>query len=81
MYKVEKFIYNGIFVSAPAGGWDQFADYTATFKEWTNDPGIVLCACSDGLDRKIPSCCLHGGDKLPKQDLSHKVLIGEPSVS
>ena len=81
MYKVEKFNYNGFAVFAPKGGWNQFEKYTARFKEWTNDPGIAICVCSDGIERKIPSCCLHGENRPPKQDLSNKILFGEPCKS
>jgi hypothetical protein len=71
IYKVEKFKYNGFIVSPMKG----YAKYTATFKSWTNDPGIAVCECSDGKERLIPSCCLIG-DKtmLPIQSYERRVL-------
>jgi len=80
--KVEKFRYNGFVVSPPKGGWNQFESYTATFKEWTNDPGIVICTCSDNVERMIPTCCLHDvTEPLPIQDLTNKILFGTPCKS
>lgn len=80
-YKVEKFEYNGFCVKAPKGGWNQIADYTAEFIEWTNDPGVAKCTCSDGKERLIPSCCLKNDDTLPEQTYTKKVLFGQPSES
>lgn len=80
-YQVEKFKYNGFSVQPPRGGWGQIADYTAEFKEWTNDPGIVKCNCSDGQERLIPSCCLKGDIPLPEQIFESKVLFGISSES
>ena len=51
-YQVIKFKYNGFGVTFLTG----YATYTAEFKQWTNDPGIALCTCSDGKERLIPSC-------------------------
>ena len=77
-YQVIKFKYNGFSVTFLTG----YATYTAEFKQWTNDPGIALCTCSDGKERLIPSCCLEGDKEiLPKQDMSNKVLFGTPSKS
>lgn len=76
-FEVENFVYNGFIVQSKKGK----AKYTATFKEWTNDPGIALYACSDGKDRLIPSCCLIGDGKLPKQEYTNKVLFGKKSTS
>jgi len=77
MYRVENFRYNGFFVQSIKG----YTKYTAEFKSWTNDPGIALCICSDNKKRLIPSCCLIGDEKLPKQDISNKILFGQPSKS
>jgi len=78
MFKVERFHYNGFSVESLKG----LTKYTADFKEWTNDPGIALCTCSDGNERLIPTCCLIGDkSKLPTQDLSKKVYFGTPSRS
>lgn len=77
---VENFFYNGLFVQRMGG----YADYTATFKEWTEDPGIAVCECSDGKERLIPSCSLYGFDKdaYPKQNTDGKVgYWGSPSKS
>ena len=78
MFQVENFKYNGFSVQSKPG----IANYTAKFKNWTNDPGIALCECSDSKERLIPSCCLIG-DKtnLPKQDMSNKVYFGNLSNS
>lgn len=77
-YQVENFKYNGFMVQPEPG----LTNYTATFKNWTNDPGIALCECSDGQERLIPSCCLIGDkNNLPKQDMSNKVLFGQSSKS
>lgn len=68
---VKNFMYNGLFVQGLSG----YAGYTATFKEWTEDPGIAVCKCSDGKERLIPSCCLDGfkEDAYPKQNTDNKV--------
>ena len=50
---IEKFEYNGFYVKS----FNEIADYTGTFVEWTNDPGIAVVDCSDGTQRLIPSCC------------------------
>ena len=64
-YKVQNFDYNGFMVLNLPGE----TDYTAKFIEWTNDPGIAKCECSDGNIRFIPSCQLIGCKKeLPKQE-------------
>ena len=83
MYKVEEFKYNGFSVEPKSKkrGWGKFESYTAEFKEWTNDPGIAICLCSDNIERLIPSCCLHGNIPLPKQNLTNKILFGIPSIS
>lgn len=80
-FKVENFRYDGLFVHTLPG----LANYTATFTEWTDDPGIALCECSDGKTRKIPSCSLIReedyllpGCKLKK---SKTMTFGEPSHS
>jgi hypothetical protein len=60
------------------------APYSITFKEWTNDPGIMLCECSDGVNRKIPTCTLKDTSKLskiPNQDKSKSIVIGYKSSS
>lgn len=63
-FRVERFIYNGFSVESPGGE----ETYTAVFNNWTNDPGIANCICSDGKTRLIPSCCLIGDTSiLPKQ--------------
>lgn len=81
-YKVEKFIYNGMFVHPEEGE----APYTAKFLRWTNDPGVAECECSDGEMRLIPSCQLLGfkiGDvpEQPKPKPFKGVLVGHPSKS
>lgn len=76
-FKVQNFEYNGFFVKS----LNTTAKYTATFKGWTNDPGITACQCSDGKIRLIPSCQLIGSiSKLPKQK-SKTQIFGQPSES
>ena len=55
--KVYNFIYNG-FCGRLTGG---IAPYTAKFSEWTGDPGVMRCACSDGRKRLIPTFALELG--------------------
>lgn len=55
MFQVENFKYNGFFVEHKKG----IASYTATFKNWTNDPGIANCTCSDNKERLIPKHGIH----------------------
>ena len=75
--KVENFSYNG-FCGHATGG---YASYTAEFKRWTEDPGVAVCSCSDGVERLIPTCFLKGFKTAdyPKQNTDGKFLyIGEP---
>lgn len=58
-YQIHHFRYDG-FGGSKTGG---MTDYTATFKEWTNDPGIALMTCSDGKDRRIPGWAIEGWDR------------------
>jgi hypothetical protein len=84
MYQVEEFKYNGFSVQPKSQkrGWGHFESYTAEFKNWTNDPGIANCICSDRKERLIPSCCLVGDkSNLPKQSMENKVLFGVESIS
>lgn len=76
--RVKNFNYNGFFCQCLKG----YAKYTAEFKEWTDDPGIAVCVCSDGKERLIPSCQLEGFDydAHPKQG-NTGVLFGSPSHS
>jgi len=79
-YKVVRFKYNGLFVKSQ----NSIASYTAKFKNWTEDPGICRCVCSDGLERLIPSCCLVGFNRseYPKQVYENKPMtIGIPCTS
>ena len=79
-YQVESFTYIGFIVKSNG---IVVTDYTAEFEGWTNDPGITVCLCSDGLERHIPTCCLIGynAKSHSKQDLSKKILFGAPSNS
>lgn len=63
-YKVLNFVYNGLFGHKTGG----YADYTAQFKEWTDDPGIALCVCSDGVERRIPTFALENFDFIAHQE-------------
>ena len=78
MYNVKNFTYNGFFVSLAEGE----APYTAEFLEWTTDPGVAKCNCSDGKMRLIPTCALVGvmHRDLPKQTKT-SVVFGAPSQS
>ncbi|MEI6186968.1 MAG: hypothetical protein WCP46_00505 [Alphaproteobacteria bacterium] len=79
VYDVENFNYNGFMVQSKAGK----ANYTAQFKAWSNDPGILIADCSDGKERHIPSCCLIDvkREDLPEQDYENKIYFGQPSKS
>lgn len=77
---VKRFAYDGFFVKEIGG----YENYTATFKEWTKDPGVAVCMCSDGKERRIPTCCLDvfDYDAHPRQNNEGKLFyIGEPSNS
>ena len=76
--KVLRFSYDGLFGRTTGG----YAKYTAEFKEWTEDPGIAICVCSDGIERLIPSCQLEGFDysSYPEQKKTG-LLFGVPSHS
>ena len=76
--RVKNFEYNGFYCRDRKG----YAKYTAEFKEWTDDPGIAVCICSDGKERLIPSCQLEGFnyELYPKQE-STNILFGLPSHS
>jgi len=86
-YSILNFTYNG-FTGGLTGGK---AKYTATFKQWTTDPGIALMSCSDGQERNIPGWAIENAKKkdFPEQDLTEareitkKCLIhlGAPSSS
>ena len=54
--EIRKFKYNGFSGRINSG----LAKYTAEFKEWTQDPGVAVCACSDGKERLIPSFAFVG---------------------
>lgn len=53
-FKVSNFSYNGFSGKVEEG----HAPYTASFIKWTNDPGVALFRCSDGIDRLIPTFAL-----------------------
>jgi hypothetical protein len=78
-YLVRHYDYNGFYVKCLG----KMTLFTATFKEWTNDPGIGLFECSDNVDRLIPSCALKGLARhpLPKQDMSNITLFGPSAHS
>lgn len=48
---LRNFEYNGFFGKELPGS----PEYTGKFVKWTNDPGIVLLACSDGKERLVPT--------------------------
>jgi len=77
-FEVENFTYNGFGGQHLPGK----APYTATFVEWTNDPGVATFLCSDGKERLIPTFALIGDQSgLPKQDYTNKVYFGSESHS
>lgn len=53
-YAVRNFIYSGFAGRCLRG----FAQYRATFVEWTSDPGVGWFDCSDGERRLIPTFAL-----------------------
>lgn len=79
---IENFEYNGFAVVAKYG----IAPYKVKFDRWTNDPGIAVCICSDGEERRIPTCVLKNPDAfkdVPKQ-VYHKqgpTMFGAASQS
>lgn len=77
---VRHFSYNGLFGFQQPG----YADYTAEFKEWTDDPGVAVCTCSDGKERLIPAFALEGFNvnQYPEQNTENKEwYIGKPCSS
>ena len=78
MFKVRRFVYNGVFGQTREG----FTNYEAEFKYWTDDPGIAVCSCSDDIERRIPTFALVGfvSSEFPKQTYDNgKTLFGVPS--
>lgn len=78
--KVKRFTYNGFCGRTIKG----YAKYTAEFKEWTEDPGVAICTCSDGKDRLIPTFALEGFNSAayPKQNMENKFMyMGKPCKS
>jgi hypothetical protein len=74
--KVINFSYNGFSGKLHEG----FASFTAEFIKWSGDPGVAICACSDGVERHIPSFALLDQPKLPVQEKTG-VIFGIPSSS
>ena len=79
--RVKNFVYNGFCGQDRPG----FAPYQAAFITWTNDPGIIRVACSDGKERLVPSFALpdldreaHPYVKIPED---RKMIFGYPSSS
>jgi hypothetical protein len=84
MYKVAKYIYNGMFVTIKTG----LTNYEAEFQSWTTDPGVAIFNCTDKKQRLIPTCAIvdFDCDAHPKQPkLEEKNMgfchIGMPSSS
>lgn len=78
-YQVENFTYNGFSGQSKK----VITKYTATFNSWTNDPGIMLCNCSDGEQRLIPTFALinYSQENHPIQSKDNNVLFGQSSHS
>ena len=78
-YKVCSFEYNGFCGHVKQ---NKLVNYTASFKEWTSDPGVALFSCSDYKDRLIPVFALKNFkiSDLPKQEYGincgKKVMFG-----
>jgi hypothetical protein len=62
---ITNFTYNGFFGKTLNG----LTKYKARFNQWTNDPGIVLCDCSDGKQRLIPTFAMDISFILPHQSI------------
>ena len=77
-YKIRNFAYNGFFGKNLPG----YMPCTAQFVEWTSDPGITRCMCSDSKERLIPTYALEGFDyeDYPEQEKTG-VYFGLPSSS
>jgi hypothetical protein len=71
--QVLNFDYNGFTVAVKK----TVATFTAEFIEWTADPGVAHCKCSDGTTRLIPTCALIGFrcEDYPEQDNSRAKKI------
>lgn len=80
-YKVFSFRYNGFALKVGK----TLTKYTATFKEWTDDPGVAVFECSDGEERKIPVRAVKNFnyDNHPEQKWTKRppLILGEPSSS
>ena len=78
-YKVYEFRYNGFFGSHNK---NRLMKYTAEFLEWTVDPGITRCKCSDGKERLIPTYALKSFKYYRHEEQKKTgVLFGAPSHS
>ncbi len=83
-YEVYEFTYNGFYGNLNS---NKKMNYIATFKKWTNDPGVGVFECSDGKERFIPTFAIvnfkrenhpiqdYGGDK------KNKLLFGAACAS
>jgi hypothetical protein len=86
-YEVENFTYNGLFIKATGG----IATYKAKPLRWNElDCGIMICECTDGKERNIPTCQLNGYTPPKRETVPQNVLemrktlgahIGAPSHS
>jgi hypothetical protein len=76
-FKVRNFNYNGFYGELKKG----FTKYTATFSEWTVDPGVGIFLCSDNTKRSIPTFAIEGDkSSLPTQEKTG-CLFGVPCTS
>jgi hypothetical protein len=75
--QVLDFNYNGFAVKVEK----TVAAFTAEFVEWTADPGVARCKCSDGTTRLIPTCALieFRREDFPEQDNSRARKISRKS--
>lgn len=77
--EVNEFEYNGFM-----GRVDDkvIMPYTATFEEWTPDPGIGKFKCSDGETRYIPTFAIvdYASGDFGEQEKTG-VMFGSPSKS
>lgn len=79
--KVKNFNYDGLFGRETGG----YAEYTAWFSRWTEDPGVAVCLCSDGKERLIPTFALEDFriKDYPEQSISGCMIFykGTPCKS
>jgi len=74
--RVRNFSYNGLTGKLLEG----VAEFTAEFIKWSDDPGIAICSCSDGVERLIPTFAFVEKVNFPVQEKTG-VILGTPCSS